>query len=57
MHSVFDCVFGSPVMSHQAGKAVAGWKAKIADSVAGGQPPTFDDIEVDDPCFPTFRLF
>ena len=43
-HSVFDYVVGSLVMSHQAGKAVSGWTAKIGDIVVGGQPPTLADI-------------
>ena len=43
-HSIFDYIVGSPVMQHQAGKAMSGWTAKIGDVVVGGQPPILDDI-------------
>ena len=47
IHSVFDCITGSLVLTQQAGKAVSKWATKIGDSIIGGQPPTFDDIESD----------
>jgi hypothetical protein len=47
MHSVFDYIFGSLKMSHQAGKALANWSTKICDVIVGGQSPTFDDISTD----------
>lgn len=47
IHSVFDHMTGSLVLTQQAGKAASKWTAKIGDSIIGGQPPTFDDIESD----------
>ncbi|CAB9500266.1 expressed unknown protein [Seminavis robusta] len=47
VHSVFDYVFGSLKLSHQAGKSLANWTTKIGDVITGGQPPSFDDIESD----------
>ncbi|CAB9513877.1 expressed unknown protein [Seminavis robusta] len=47
LHSVFDYINGSLKMSHQAGKALANWTFKIGETIVGGQPPTFDDIETD----------
>jgi len=47
IHSVFDYINGSFIMTAQAGKAVAKWTTKSCDTIVGGQPPTFDDIETD----------
>lgn len=47
IHSVFDYVFGSVKLSHQAGKAIAKWTTKISDTIMGGQSPTFSDIKTD----------
>ncbi len=44
-HSIFDCIVGSTVMQHQAGKAISGWTTKIGDTTVGGQPPLLSDIE------------
>lgn len=54
IHSVFDYVFGSLVLNHQAGKAVAGWRAKIGDVVVGGQPPTMADLDTGLSLFQSF---
>jgi len=47
IHSVFDYINSSAILDAQAGKAVANWTTKIGDTIVGGQPPTFDDIETD----------
>ena len=47
VHSVFDCIFGSFRLLNQASKAVSKWTANLGELIAGGQLPTFDDIETD----------
>jgi hypothetical protein len=44
VHSLFDYVVGTQVMSQTAGKAVCNWTTKIGDSVFGGMPPTLKDV-------------
>ena len=46
-HTIFDYIVGSTVMQQQAGKAMSGWTAKVADIVVGGQPPNLRDIHTE----------
>lgn len=45
--TLFACMCGSFAMPRQAGKAASKWAAKIGDSIAGSQPPTFGDMKED----------
>lgn len=44
LHSLFDYVIDSRRMTNAAGKALSNWTCKIGECVAGGQPPSVDDI-------------
>jgi hypothetical protein len=47
IHTIFDYIFGSTELLHQAGKTLSRWTTKIGESTVGGQPPTFYDINTD----------
>lgn len=52
--TLFEYISGSFVMEMQAGKAVSQWKAKIADTVVGGVPPSIFDITIERELFEKF---
>lgn len=47
IHTIFDYIFGSTELLRQAGKTLSMWVMKLGDTIMGGQPTTFDDIDTD----------
>lgn len=47
IHTVFNYIFGSSTMIQEAGKSLSMWTTKIGNTLMGGQPPCFDDIDTD----------
>ena len=44
LHSAFDYIFNSFEKDNHCGKVLSGWTKKVNGKVAGGYPPTADDI-------------
>ena len=44
LHSAFDYIFNSLEKDKHCGKVLSGWVKKVNGKVAGGYPPTADDI-------------
>lgn len=46
IHSVFDYVVGSKILTNQAGKALSGWTVKgLNGEIVGGRPPTLVSVK------------